>query len=214
MNDYHLYAREVSEERFASRARLDSDRPVKPRKSFVQRLVIFIAVVLGGAFVLAVLTVTTLLVLIVSHGGSGDNETILSTAERTARSLPAAMTARMETFAARNPISATELAEKRIARDRYASIGTPVGTIDDYFVGEVAPCISGTGTSDPCAVGRIVEFTGSAARSRELPSQPPSLEAMLFNSWEGDTFASIPEYALLSATHLVVRGRFADQQLM
>lgn len=102
MNDYHLYAREVSEERLASRARLDSDRPVKPRKSFVQRLVIFIAVVLGGAFVLAVLTVTTLLVLIVSHGGSGDNETILSTAERTAR---------METIAARNTISATELAE-------------------------------------------------------------------------------------------------------
>lgn len=97
---------------------------------------------------------------------------------------------------------------------RYAGIGTPVGTIDDYFVGEAAQCANGDGALDPCAVGRKVEFTGSAARSRELPSQPPSLEAMLFNSWEGDTFASIPEYALLSATHLVVRGRFVDQQLM
>ena len=204
MNDYHLYARDVSEERFASRARLDADRPVRPRKSFVQRLVIFIAVVLGGAFVLAVLTVTTLLILIVGHGGDGDNETILSTAERTAR---------METIAARNTISATELAEEGIVHGRYAGIGTPRGTVDDDVVGEVAPCIGGTGTSDPCAVGRKVEFTGSAARSRELPSQPPSLEAMLFNSWEGDTFASIPEYALLSATHLVVRGRFVDDSL-
>ena len=204
MNDYHLYAREVSEERFASRARLDADRPVKPRKSFVQRVVIFIAVVLGGAFVLAVLTVTTLLVLIVSHGGDGDNETILSTAERTAH---------METIAARNTNSATELAEERIAHGRYAGIGTPRGTVDDDFVGEVEPCMNGAGLSDPCAVDRKVEFTGSAARSRELPSQPPSLEAMLFNSWEGDTFASIPEYALLSATHLVVRGRFVDDSL-
>ena len=51
------------------------------------------------------------------------------------------------------------------------------------------------------------------ARSRSLPTQPPSLEAMLFNSWDGVSLSDVPEYALAGSTHIVVRGRFLDDSL-
>lgn len=69
MNDYHLYARDVSEERFASRARLDADKPIKPRKPFVQRLCIFVAVVVGIALALAVAVVVSVLIMYFGQGG-------------------------------------------------------------------------------------------------------------------------------------------------
>ena len=75
------------------------------------------------------------------------------------------------------------------------------------------PCVHSAGAFDPCAVGRPVEFPGWVPKSLSYPAEPPSLEAMLFASWDGGSLTEVPEYALLGSTHIVARGRFVDNSL-
>ena len=208
MEDYRLYGMDAGEQRFGSRSKrraLLLDRLPKPRRPLGERLLILSAVVVGVSFVLAVLFVALVLTVVYFEGGYGTYyEPVLSPPERTAR---------VETQVARFPLVATNFAETQIAEGRPVVLDGPSRSAKDYFDGNIDACISGAGVSDPCEVDRQVEFTRGAALSRFLPNQPPSLEAMLFNSWDGDSLSEVPEYALLSSTHVVARGRFIDDSL-
>lgn len=88
------------------------------------------------------------------------------------------------------------------------------GLSGSYFKGQVEPCAVTSDVPDPCAVGRTVQYEGWVPRSVSYPDDPPTLEAMLFNSWDGGSLDAVPGFALLSTTHVVARGRFVDDSLV
>ena len=83
----------------------------------------------------------------------------------------------------------------------------PTMTVD-YFEGFVEPCESASGGSAPCESGRAIEFERAVSASSVLPDRPPSLEEVLFNSWGLRDLDEVSNLELLTATHIVARGRF------
>lgn len=84
----------------------------------------------------------------------------------------------------------------------------------EYFESHVEPCTTEPSAADPCDTGRDIWFQRLIPVSVSLPDRPPSLEAMLFNSWRDQDLADVSYTELLSATHIVVRGRFASDSMV
>ena len=84
---------------------------------------------------------------------------------------------------------------------------------DNRFDGNLEPCKISDDAPAPCDEGRTVQFEGVVPRSVSYPANPPTLEAMLFNSWREESLGEVPEYALLGSTHMVARGRFVADSL-
>ena len=83
----------------------------------------------------------------------------------------------------------------------------------DRFDDDFEPCAVSVHSPDPCEEGRTVQFEGVVTRSVSYPATPPTLEALLFNSWGDETLNEVPRYALMGLTHIVVRGRFVRDSL-
>lgn len=90
-----------------------------------------------------------------------------------------------------------------------AVIGAQPTVTAAYFYGFVEPCVAESGAADPCDTGQEIRFQRLIPVSVSLPDRPPSLEELLFNSWRDQDFADVAYTELLSATHIVARGRFA-----
>ena len=84
----------------------------------------------------------------------------------------------------------------------------------DYFEARIEPCASASGDFDPCDPDRDVEFQGFSQGSSVLPDRPYSLEEVLFNSWGVWDLDEVPNWDLVSATHIVARGRFEEDSLV
>lgn len=95
-----------------------------------------------------------------------------------------------------------------------ADIGALPTVTAAYFDGFVEPCVAKTGADKPCDPSRDVRFQRLIPVSVSLPDRPPSLEELLFNSWSDQDIADVPYTDLLSATHIVVRGRFAADSMV
>ena len=94
-----------------------------------------------------------------------------------------------------------------------ADIGAQPTVTAAYFDGFVEPCVAKTGADKPCDPSRDVRFQRLIPVSVSLSDRPPSLEELLFNSWRDQDFADVAYTELLSATHIVARGRFAADSM-
>ncbi len=92
--------------------------------------------------------------------------------------------------------------------------GSAVAPAADYFEARIEPCASASGDFDPCDPDRDVEFQGFSQGSSVLPDRPYSLEEVLFNSWGVWDLDEVPNWDLVSATHIVARGRFEEDSLV
>lgn len=85
--------------------------------------------------------------------------------------------------------------------------------VAEYFEAQVGPCTTEPGAADPCDTGKEIRFQRLIPASISLPDRPPGLEELLFNSWSDQDLADVSYTDLLSATHIVARGRFAADSL-
>ena len=92
--------------------------------------------------------------------------------------------------------------------------GSAVTPAADYFEARIEPCAAASGGFDPCDPDRDVEFQGFSQGSSVLPYRPYSLEEVLFNSWGVWDLDEVPNWDLVSATHIVARGRFEEDSLV
>lgn len=134
------------------------------------------------------------------------------TATPTATAVPPTL----ELTSTRLPIDATATPEPTPTPEIEPTVVGPTAeptVAAEYFESHVEPCMTEPSAADPCDTGQEIRFQGLIPVSVSLPDRPPSLEELLFNSWRDQDLADVSYTELLSATHIVARGRFAADSL-